>query len=185
MKIVVVCGTNREGSLSRLLAQEATEAYQTRGHAAELLDMNELPPEVLDPKAYKEKASNVQALVDRFLACDGAVFVIPEYNGSYPGILKLFVDMLPYPEGFDNRPCAFIGLAAGEFKSLRAVEHFQQVTGYRHAYNYPRRLFIGQSFQQFADGKLSDDDLSERLQQQTDGFLAFIKAVKAVKGTEM
>ena len=179
MNIVVVCGTNREGSLSRLLAQEATEAYLSRGVAADLLDMNELPPEVLDPKAYKEKAPSVQALIDRFLASDGAVFVIPEYNGSYPGILKLFVDMLPYPEGFDQRPCAFIGLAAGEFKSLRAVEHFQQVTGYRHAYIYPRRLFIGQSFQQFNEGKLSDGDLSDRLQQQTDGFLEFIKALKS------
>ena len=178
MKIVVVCGTNRAGALSRLLAQEAAESYRERGHDVDLLDMNELPAEILDANAYKEKADNLQTIVDRFLACDGAVFVVPEYNGSYPGILKLFVDMLPYPEGFDSRPCAFIGLAAGEFKSLRAVEHFQQVAGYRNAHMFPRRLFIGQSFQQFADGKLADEELSKRLHQQTDGFLSFIQQLK-------
>ncbi|MCA9175981.1 MAG: NAD(P)H-dependent oxidoreductase [Planctomycetales bacterium] len=178
MNIVVVCGTNREGSLSRLLSAEVAESYEKRGHTADLLDMRELPTEVLDPNAYKEKGSALQAIVDRFLAADGVVFVIPEYNGSYPGILKLFIDMLPYPEGFDSRPCAFIGLAAGEFKSLRAVEHFQQVAGYRNAYIYPRRMFIGQSFQQFVDGRLSDDELSKRLQAQSDGFLCFIESLR-------
>lgn len=179
MNIVVVCGTNRAGALSRILAGEAAESYRERGHNVDLLDMSELPTEVIDANAYKEKAENLQAIVDRFVACDGAVFIIPEYNGSYPGILKLFVDMLPYPEGFDSRPCAFIGLSAGEFKSLRAVEHFQQVAGYRNAHIYPRRLFIGQSFEQFKDGKLADEELSKRLQDQTDGFVNFIAMVKS------
>ncbi|MEM7238587.1 MAG: NADPH-dependent FMN reductase [Pseudomonadota bacterium] len=174
MHIVVVCGTNREGALSRLLATEVVESYQQRGHDVDLLDMNELPPEILAGTAYKEPAPAIKALVDRFLKADGVVFVVPEYNGSYPGILKLFVDMLPYPEGFDSRPCAFIGLAAGQFKGLRAVEHFQQVAGYRHAHVFPRRLFIGDSYKQFVDGKLADDELSVRLKEQAEQFLEFI-----------
>jgi len=179
MNIVVVCGTNRDGALSRLLATEVAESYRQRDHNVDLLDMNELPADALLPDAYKEKSDSVQKLVDRFLACDGAVFVIPEYNGSYPGVVKLFVDMLPYPEGFDNRPCAFIGIAAGQFKSLRAVEPFQQVAGYRNAYMYPRRIFIGDSFKQFVDGKLADDGLTKRIHGQTDGFLKFISCVKS------
>lgn len=173
MHIVVVCGTNREGALSRLLAQEAAEAYTELGHSVDLLDMNELPPDVLASTAYKQKTPTIQSLIDRFLKSQGVVFVVPEYNGSYPGILKLFVDMLPYPEGFDRRPCAFLGIAAGQFKSLRAVEHFQQVAGYRNAYIYPRRIFIGDSFKQFVDGKLADDELSDRLKQQAAGFIEF------------
>lgn len=179
MHIVVVCGTNREGALSRLLAQEAAEVYRQRGQDVDVIDMQELPAEVLQPTAYKEQPENVAALVQRFLKADGAVFVVPEYNGSYPGVLKLFVDMFPFPEGFENRPCAFIGLAAGQFKSLRAVEHFQQVAGYRNAYTFPQRLFIGDSFKQFVDGKLADDALSERLESQAEGFLKFIQSVKS------
>ena len=179
MNIVVVCGTNRDGALSRLLATEVAETYKQRDQNVDLLDMNELPADALLPTAYKEQTPSVKALVDRFLASDGAVFVIPEYNGSYPGVVKLFVDMLPYPEGFDSRPCAFIGLAAGQFKSLRAVEHFQQVAGYRNAFMYPRRIFIGDSFKQFVDGKLADDELTKRLNGQADGFLKFIASVEA------
>ena len=142
MHIVVVCGTNRDEALSRLLAQETAEIYRQRDHSVDLLDMQELPPEILQPTAYKEQPANVAVLVQRFLKADGVVFVIPEYNGSYPGVLKMFVDMLPYPEGFESRPCAFVGIAAGQFKSLRAVEHFQQVAGYRNASIFPQRLFI-------------------------------------------
>lgn len=178
MRIVVVCGTNREGALSRLLAQEAAETYRRLGQDVDLLDMAELPVEAMLPTAYKRPSAELTALVNRFMTSDAAVFVIPEYNGSYPGILKLFIDMLPYPASFENRPCAFIGLAAGQFKSLRAVEHFQQVAAYRHAYIYPRRLFIGDSFQQFIDGKLKDDELTTRLADQAAGFLKFAQAVK-------
>ena len=179
MHIVVVCGTNRDGALSRLLAVEAQQIYQQQGHTTDLLDMAELPTAALQGSAYKEPSPAVTDLVNRFLKSEGVVFVIPEYNGSFPGVLKLFVDMLPYPEGFDSRPCAFIGLAAGQFKGLRAVEHFQQVAGYRNAHNYPRRLFIGDSFKQFIDGKLADDALNQRLVEQAEGFTKFAKAVRA------
>lgn len=179
MHIVVVCGTNREGALSRLLAKEICETYTNRDVSVDLIDMAELPPEILQPTAYKDQPPAVATIVERFLKSDGAVFVVPEYNGSYPGVLKLFVDMLPYPQGFDKRPCAFVGLAAGQFKSLRAVEHFQQVAGYRNAYAFPRRLFIGDSFKQFVDGKLADDELTKRLDEQAEGFLGFVKRLRA------
>lgn len=179
MHIVVVCGTNRDGALSRLLAQEVAESYRQRDQSVDLLDMNELPPEILHATAYKNQSESIKTIVDRFLKSDGAVFVIPEYNGSYPGILKLFVDMLPFPQGFDSRPCAFIGLAAGQFKGLRAVEHFQQVAGYRNAHLFPRRLFIGDSYSQFVDGKLNDDELTRRLQEQADQFVSFVQKVRS------
>jgi chromate reductase len=179
MHIVVVCGTNREGALSRLLANEVAESYRQRGQGVDLLDMQELPQSALDPTSYQEKSPEVKALVDRFLKSEGVVFVIPEYNGSFPGVLKLFVDMLPFPEGFDHRPCAFIGLAAGQFKGLRAVEHFQQVAGYRNAHLFPRRLFIGESFKQFVDGKLADDELTHRLCEQADRFIEFVEKIHA------
>lgn len=178
MNIVVVCGTNREGALSRMLSLEVAETYSKLGQTVDLLDMIDLPANTLQPTAYKTQPPEVKTLVDRFLAADGVVFVIPEYNGSYPGVVKLFVDMLPFPAGFDNRPCAFIGLAAGQFKSLRAVEHFQQVAGYRNAYVYPRRVFIGDSSKQFVDGQLGDDELTQRIKEQAEGFIRFIGCVK-------
>jgi chromate reductase, NAD(P)H dehydrogenase (quinone) len=179
MHIVVVPGTNRTGSLSLILAKLAAADYAELGHSVDLLELN-LGAEFLAPDVYAKPQPAVTAMVNRFLAADGVLFVVPEYNGSYPGILKLFVDMLPYPQGFEKRPCAFIGLAAGQFQSLRAVEHLQAVAGYRNAYIFPNRIFIGASKTQFNDGmKLVDAKLQDRIKKQAGEFSHFVAMVKA------
>ena len=178
MHIVVIPGTNRAGALSLILAKVIAADHQALGCSVDLLEL-QLGCEFLAPTAYREPAPAVQALVARFLAADGVVFVVPEYNGSYPGVLKLFIDMLPYPQGFEGRPCAFVGLSAGQFQGLRAVEHLQGVAGYRNAVLYPNRVFIGDSFKRFNNGQLGDPALTERLHAQAAGFLAFITALKS------
>ena len=178
MHIVIVPGTNRTGSLSIALAKLVADDYVELGHSVDVLELT-LGADFLAPDAYSKPAAAVTAMVGRFLASDGVVFVVPEYNGSYPGVVKLFIDMLPYPQGFDKRPCAFIGLAAGQFQSLRAVEHLQAVAGYRHAYIFPNRVFIGNSSKQFdATGKLLDEKLRERIKQQATAFGHFATALK-------
>lgn len=182
MRIVIVPGTNRAGSLSAKLATQLVEIYQQRGAEVDRLNLD-LGPEFLAPEAYRTPGPSVKALVARFLASDGAVFIVPEYNGSYPGVLKLFIDMLPYPQGFEHRPCAFIGLAAGQFHGLRAVEHLQGVTGYRHAHNFPIRVFIGDSKNAFTpEGRLASATIADRIAAQADGFLRYIAGVRPTHG---
>jgi len=178
MHIVVIPGTNRRGSYSLKLAKIIEADLLARSCTVDLLELA-LTPEFLADDVYKAPHPSVTALVTRFLKADGVYFIVPEYNGSYPGILKLFIDQLPYPENFDQRPCAFIGLAAGQFQSLRAVEHLQGVTGYRHAYNYPVRVFIGDVKKSISpEGAITEPKLAERLMAQAEGFVRFIKRMK-------
>ncbi|MDA3962787.1 MAG: NAD(P)H-dependent oxidoreductase [Planctomycetota bacterium] len=186
MKIAVIPGTNRAGALSQRLGEVVAACYAELGHEVDLFDLKTMGPEFLEPTAYKEQPPAVTALVERFVAADGVHFIVPEYNGSFPGVVKLLIDMLPYPAGLDKRPCAYIGLAAGQFQGLRAVEALQGVTGYRMAYQYPRRVFIGNSFKQFDEAGLSDEDLASRVTAQCVGFAEFITEVggKAAKTLE-
>ena len=183
MHIGIVVGTNRRSGLSHKLCDQIQPFYAAEADGVDCIDLRELPASILDPDAYKTPSPEVRALVQRFLRCDGVLFIVPEYNGSYPGALKLLIDMLPYPKGFEHRACAFIGLASGRFHGLRAVEHLQQVAGYRHAYIYPHRVFIGESHKQFgAEGQFTDSGLEQRLREQATGFLAFVAAVAANGG---
>jgi NAD(P)H-dependent FMN reductase len=178
MQLVIIPGTNRAGSLSLKLAKLVAAEYRILTCTVDLLELD-LGAEFLAPTAYKQPAPAVSALVARFLAADGVLFIVPEYNGSYPGVLKLFIDMLPDPVGFDQRPCAFIGHAAGRFQGLRAVEHLQSVASYRNAHVYPGRVFIGDSYKQYdAAGAILNPELSTRIRQQAAGFVHYITLLK-------
>ena len=86
--------------------------------------------------------------------------------------------MLPDKTSFNKRPCAFIGIAAGQFQALRAVEHFQGVAGYRNAHMYPNRIFVGAVYKVIgSDQKINDPALVERLQAQAAGFVSFITSL--------
>jgi NAD(P)H-dependent FMN reductase len=107
--------------------------------------------------------------------------VTPEYNGSLPGVLKYFIDMLKFPESFQNRPVCFVGVAAGVWGALRPVEQLQAIFGYRNAYIYPERVFLPQINELLdASGRLRDADLLGRLRKQAEGFVDFVERVQRI-----
>ena len=108
--------------------------------------------------------------------------VTPEYNGSMPGVLKLFIDHLKFPESFEAKPVCFVGLAAGMWGALRSVEQLQAIFGYRNAHVFPKRVFIpgiGQALG--SDGQFVDPELTGRLREQTRGFVRFVDAIDRLK----
>lgn len=177
MKITIISGTNRPDSnslrLSRIIAQHAEDS----GASISLLDLQELPPEAFLPSAYGTKPAALKPFTDSILGADGLIAVVPEYNGSFPGVLKYFIDLLPFPEAFEGRPVAFVGLSAGQWGALRAVEQLQQVFGYRNAACYPQRLFFPGVHKSLhpSTGQLTDSELEARLQRLVAGFTAFVR----------
>jgi NAD(P)H-dependent FMN reductase len=183
MQITVISGTNRAGSVTRALSGHIAAIHEQLGAQVSLLDLGDLPPAIFTPAAYAEKPADfVHAFTDPVLRSDGLVVVTPEYNGSFPGVLKLFIDHLPFPEAFDNRPVSFVGIAAGQFGALRPVEHLQQIFGYRNAHVYPRRVFIAYAGKALgADGEPLEAGLRDRLGQQAQAFQEYVGALRATR----
>jgi NAD(P)H-dependent FMN reductase len=177
--ITLIVGTNRPGSNSRLVARQIETLYAEANHPVRLLDLAQLPLEVFTPTAYAEKPASFAPFADAVLASSGLHVVTPEYNGSMPGVLKYFIDLLKFPESFERRPVCFTGIAAGQWGALRAVEQLQQIFGYRNAHVYPERVFIPGIGQQLgADGRLKDDELVGRLRKQAAGFAEFTRRLR-------
>ena len=176
--ITIIIGTNRTGSVSAQVAAFVAKVYDELGINNRVLDIADLPPETFSPNAYVEKPPRVVEFTEQILASSGLFVVTPEYNGSMSGALKLFIDMLPFPESFEDRPVSYIGISAGQFGGLRPVEHLQQVFGYRNALNFPRRVFIpavGSVMEQ--SGGLEASDYGKRIREQAKGFAEFCKAL--------
>lgn len=174
--ITLLVGTNRPGSNTRLVARQIEGIYAELNQPVRVLDLAQLPPEIFAPTAYAEKPAGFAPFADAVLASSGLHVVTPEYNGSMPGVLKYFIDMLKFPESFERRPVCFTGVAAGLWGALRPVEQLQQIFGYRNAYIYPERVFIpGIGNQLGADGRLKDSELVGRLRNQAAGFVEFTR----------
>ena len=180
--ITLLIGTNRPGSNTRKVAAQVEEIYAGLNVPLRVLDLARLPPEIFSPTSYAEKPKSFHPFADGVLQASGLHVVTPEYNGSVPGVLKYFIDMLKFPESFEERPVCFTGLAAGIWGALRPVEQLQAIFGYRNAHIFPTRVFLPQIYNLLDDaGKLKDAELLERLTKQAEGFVAFVEKLKGVK----
>jgi len=180
--IVIISGTNRPGSNTRKVATHVEAIYKRLGVKFQVLDLAQMPTEMFSPTSYAEKPATFKKFTDAILASDGLVIVTPEYNGGIPGVLKYFIDLLPFPESFEHRPVCFIGLAAGIWGALRPVEQLQAIFGYRNAFVFPERVFmpgIGKLLD--AAGAFTNPDLERRLEHQAAGFVRFVEKLKVKK----
>ena len=177
--ITIISGTNRPGSNTRKVATCIEAIYQNLGAKTQLLDLADLPPEMFSPSAYAEKPAAFKKFSDAILAADGLVIVTPEYNGGFPGVLKYFIDMLPFPESFEHRPVCFVGLAAGIWGALRPVEQLQAIFGYRNGHIFPERVFmpgIGKLLNEA--GQFTNPEMELRLHKQAEGFVGFVERLR-------
>jgi NAD(P)H-dependent FMN reductase len=158
------------------------EIYAALKVPLHVLDLAKLPPEIFSPGSYAEKPKSFAPFAEAILRSAGLHVVTPEYNGSVPGILKYFMDMLKFPESFERRPVCFVGEAAGLWGALRPVEQLQAIFGYRNAYIYPERVFLPRINDLLDDaGRLKDPELVQRLKTQAEGFVDFVERLQKIK----
>jgi chromate reductase len=180
--MTLIVGTNRPASNTRKVARQIEEIYSDLKVPLNVLDLANLPSEIFSPSSYTTKPKSFEAFSEGVLRASGLHIVTPEYNGSVPGVLKYFIDMLKFPESFVRRPVCFVGLSAGIWGALRPIEQLQAIFGYRNAYIYPERVFlpgIGDLLDE--SGRLKDADLIERIKTQAEGFVDFVERLKGVK----
>lgn len=177
MNIKIISSTDRPDSWALKVSSYVSELYNSKSVRSEVISLEDFPlTEVVGGK-YGKSIPKVEKFRAPILKADGLVFVIPEYNGGFPGILKIFIDYLPFPEAFEKMPMAFIGESAGAFGALRAVEQFQMVVNYRNALQFPERVFIPRVSKEFnQETGLYDDFKQKLLEAQVYNFIEFVGA---------
>ncbi|NGP87590.1 NADPH-dependent FMN reductase [Fodinibius halophilus] len=176
LDLQIISGTDRPGSNALRVSKYIQKKYREEGVDTGIIDMQNFPVDQVAGGKYGEELPEVEAFVSRAVTADGLVIVCPEYNGGYPGILKLFIDYFPFPGSLEKKPIALVGEASGAFGALRAVEQLQQVLGYRHAHIFPERVFIPRVTENFDDETGINDDFQQQLlMAQVTGFPQFVR----------
>jgi NAD(P)H-dependent FMN reductase len=180
--MTLIVGTNRPGSNTRKVAREIEGFYAELKVPLKVLDLAELPQEIFLPTSYAEKPKSFLPFSEAVLKSSGLHIVTPEYNGSIPGVMKYFIDMLKFPESFVQRPVCFTGLGAGMWGALRPVEQLQAIFTYRNAYLFSDRVFMPKVNTLLDEsGKIKDPELVNMLKAQVAGFVDFVECLKRVK----
>jgi NAD(P)H-dependent FMN reductase len=174
--ITVISGTNRPNSNTRRVAGVVHGLLEEGGEEAVLLDLAELPAEIFADTAYASKPASFASFQDEVLSTDGLLTLVPEYNGSFPGVLKYFIDMLRFPESLYEKPAGFVGLSAGRWGGVRAVEQLEMVFQYRNAHLFGRRCFIPGINKALDDaGQFKDLETVDRLRKTALDFASFCR----------
>jgi NAD(P)H-dependent FMN reductase len=178
--IEVIACTNRKGSNSEKIAHLVLEKLNECGEDSQFMNLSEIDWGGLNHNLYGEdnRPASMNPLIKRIDSADGLYMICPEYNGSFPGVIKTFIDYWSYPKSFEKRPVCFTGLG-GAFGGLRPVEHLQQVFGYRNAFIFPERVFLQNVWSILDDkGQIKNDLMAELLDQQVKNFVKFIDGLK-------
>ena len=172
----VIAGTNRPLSNTLKVSRLVENTLLENGAGVSLLDLSRLPEELFAPSSYATKPSSFRPFQEAVFEAEGVVTVVPEYNGSFPGVLKYFIDMLQFPESLNGTPAAFVGLAAGRWGALRSVEQLEMIFQYRNAHLFGQRVFIPGVRSQIDDeGRPVDPALESRLENAVLSFADFCR----------
>ena len=122
ISIPVILGTTRKGRLSLHAAKLILGQLQRRQHVTtQLIDIAQLSLPV-DDAGEQVKDARFSAAMER---ADAVVIVSPEYNHSFPGLLKHVLDSCL--KEYIHKAAGVVGVSAGVFGGTRVIEHFQPV----------------------------------------------------------
>jgi len=136
IKVLALVGSLRAASVNRQIAELAAEAAP-HGVTVTIFDqLGDLPfynEEIDDAmNADAPALASVSALRAAAAEADAALVVTPEYNGSYPAVIKNAIDWLSRPFGdgaLKGKPLAVIGGSFGKYGGVWAHDDTRKSFG--------------------------------------------------------
>ena len=182
-RIVAIVGSLRKESYNLQLARKAKEIIGDRADF-QIIDYADVP--LMNQDIEYPAPDSVRRVRDAVKSADGIWIFTPEYDHSYPGVLKNLIDWLSRPISKEERqvlsrkPIAISGASPGMGGTVTAQDLLVMLLSMLNAnvMNFPR-LTIPNIAQQTDDkGKLSLTTSLPYLEKQADVFLKFINSAK-------
>jgi NAD(P)H-dependent FMN reductase len=167
LSIPVILGTSRKGRMSAHAARWMTSHLANReGVRTELLDIAGLSL-VTDDAGENTKDSTIS---ETLVKADALVIVAPEYNHSFPGLLKHVLDA--YLKEYIHKAAGVVGVSAGPFGGARGIQDLLPVLRELGLVSIFWDVNIGTVSQVFDDrGRLLDDALVRRADKFLDELI--------------
>jgi NAD(P)H-dependent FMN reductase len=179
--ITIISGTNRRNSEALQFAKHYQQVVSARtSEEVKVLGLENIPHDWFHPDMYESETQSpsIAQLQDEFMLPAGKFFfIVPEYNGGFPGALKLFIDacsIREYKKTFKGKKAGMAGVATGRAGNLRGLEHLTGILNHVGSIVLPNRLPISSIEKLMNDqGNIIDPGTLRAIEKQVEEFLAF------------
>lgn len=184
MKVLVFAGSTRIASYNRRLAREVAALARDRGATVTHLELGEydVPMYNADLEA-KGTPADVMKLKQLFYEHPAWLVCTPEYNASYPALVKNTLDWLSSPVKSDpvwnddfrfsrGKVVGVLSASPGSLGGLRSQSHLIPLLLNLHCWVAPQTYALARAAEAFdAQGRLKEDSARKRVQSVIDQVL--------------
>ncbi len=181
-RILMLYGSLRERSYSRLLTFEAQRLLEAFGAEVRIFHANGLPL----PNDAPDTHPKVQELREAMLWSEGQVWTSPERHGAMSAVLKSQIDWIPLPGGAirptQGRTLAVMQVSGGS-QSFNAVNQMRILGRWMRMVTIPNQSSVAKAFQEFdEDGRMKPSSYYDRVVDVMEELVKFTLINRGVSG---
>jgi len=165
-RLVAFAGSTRKGSFNVQLIRAAADMAAAQGATVEWLDLAEYDMPIFNEDLEKEGTpAAATAFKEKLKDADGFLIASPEYNSSYPALLKNAIDWASRPaEGeamlaaFKGKACGLLAASPGMLGGIRMLPQLRTLLMNIGVHVVPNQFGLGKAGEAFSsDGSLKDE----------------------------
>ncbi len=181
-KVLLLYGSLREMSYSRMASEECARILQKFGAETMTFDPAGLPlPDATGPDDPK-----VAELRDKVTACDAMVWVSPERHGAMTGIMKAQIDWIPLSMG-GMRPTQGKVLAVGQVnggsQSFNTVNQLRILGRWMRLLTIPNQFSTPKAWDEFPKGRMRASPYYNRMVDVMEELMRFTLLTRDMRDT--
>ena len=123
MIYTIISGTNRMGSYTEKVAAEYQRLLREKNINAGILSLVNLNVLTRTPELIKVE-NEILIPTQKF------IFILPEYNGTFPGVLKVMIDNTDIKKVWYHKKALLTGVSTGRAGNLRGMDHLSASLNY-------------------------------------------------------
>jgi len=179
--ILGIAGSLRKESCNKAILRAAAEMVPPDAEI-EVFDLEGIP--LFNQDHDRNPPERVRVFKESIRAADGILIATPEYNYSFPGVLKNAIDWASRPYGdsaWDGKPVAVMSASVGILGGARAQYHLRQCFVFLNmmSLNRPEVMVPTAADKIDAQGRVTDPATREKIGELVRGLVAWTRKVKS------
>ncbi|HOZ50589.1 MAG TPA: NAD(P)H-dependent oxidoreductase [Chitinophagaceae bacterium] len=162
----IISATNRLGSNTLKVAKQYQTFFAEHQIDAKLLSLEDFKSFTRDD--HYNKLEN-----DFLIPASKFIFIMPEYNGSFPGIFKLMMDISDLSTCWNFKKVMLVGVANGRSGNLRGIDNMTNMCNYMKMNVYFHKLPLSSISKELSNDVFINENTIHEVKNQIKGFVNY------------